>query len=118
MSKLQVQRFDQQPLSAKEAEIKLHADWRGWLILNGYTRQPSVVLPGHGQIKPLTLEIYRGTGDAGYVLYHPPIGSTEGTECLYIAIPNGIVLDNFIEIIKQMASGTMQVLARLGSQGY
>lgn len=118
MSKLPVQRYDHRPLSAKEAEVELHADWRGWLILNGYTREKPVTIPGHGEIKSLTLEIYKGPGDEGYALYNPAIADIEEMEeGLHLAIPNSLVLENFIEIMKQMASGTMQVLARLGAGG-
>jgi hypothetical protein len=116
MSKPQVQRYDHRPLSPKEAEVADHAYWRGWLLLNGYTVEPSVTIPGHGEVKAIKLEIFRGPGEAGYALYQPAIGGVEDSEYLHLGIPNSVVLENFIEIIKQMASGTMQVLARLGGQ--
>jgi hypothetical protein len=103
---MNILRQDQQP-DPRAAEIS--KDWRAWAKGEGYS-QERVVPVSQGETT-IHLEVWANpSAKDPYLLYHPPIPNTEGTEALYILDDkNG--LEGMLEVSSQMAAMVMALAA-------
>lgn len=103
---MNILRQDQQP-DPRAAEIS--KDWRAWAKGEGYIQDR--VVPVSQGATTIRLEVWANPFVKDpFLLYHPPIPETEGTEALYI-LDDQDGLEGMLEVTTQMAAMAMALAA-------
>jgi hypothetical protein len=97
---MNILRQDQQP---EPRESLISKDWRAWAKSEGYIQDRTIPV-SQGPVT-INLEVWVNPfiPKDPFLLYHPPIPHTEGTEALYI-LDDKDGLDGMLEVTTQMAA--------------
>lgn len=90
------------------SEIAIAGDWKDWLVEQGYALPPS-------EENPLTVMAIEG--ESSWALYHPPVGSLDSVEILYVGIPSKEEIEDLIEISVQLIKGPLALLGGIEVSG-